>query len=389
MILVRRRAWRFRPLGVGFVTWMTGCGATSASAPRDAGSSAVDGPTTTTEASSPVEAGALDGSADSGAATPVVLADDQNSPAYLALDATNVYWTNAGTAGGATSGPVVAACAKSGCAGGPSTLWSGPYGDVGELAVQGLDGPVYWADASSRQIVQCAGGGCGGSPAAVVGAVGVPSVAADAFDLAWATSDGSVFYCARGDCPGSQVLLVPGAASGGPSAVATDASNVYWTASDTGQVMKCSKSGCAGAPTVLASNQDHPSTLVVDSTNVYWIDFGSIGAGNVPAHPTTGLVQACALGGCNAPTTLVSYPSWFGGGAIAVDATHLYWTTALASADGGQVVRCAIAGCAGSPTVLASTQTGGRPSQGLAVDDGNLYWTDRGLGEVLRLAKSP
>ena len=71
----------------------------------------------------------------------------------------------------------------------------------------------------------------------------------------------------------------------------------------------------------------------------------------------------CPLSGCSSPTALVSS----GTGAIAVDSTNVYWT----SPGSGKVLKCAIAGCGGNPTTLATGQTN---AGSIAVDSTSVYW---------------
>src|ERR1019366_8967904 len=54
---------------------------------------------------------------------------------------------------------------------------------------------------------------------------------------------------------------------------------------------------------------------------------------------------------------------------------------------GGGVYKCPVAGCASTPTTLANGLFGG-PADGLALDAGNVYWTDSGLGTVNKISKS-
>jgi hypothetical protein len=80
-----------------------------------------------------------------------------------------------------------------------------------------------------------------------------------------------------------------------------------------------------GSTTTLASGQDGPSEIAVDSTSVYWTNYG---AGTAMA----GTVMKVPLGG-GSPTTLASGQTRPYG--IAVDSTSVYWTMVGDSADGG------------------------------------------------------
>ena len=73
------------------------------------------------------------------------------------------------------------------------------------------------------------------------------------------------------------------------------------------------------------------------------------------------------------------------GPSIAVDGTDVYWSTEDGSGRFGQIVRCSIGGCCGSPTPIAGTAPAPykTASTGLAVDSTRVYWSDRGRGEVM------
>jgi hypothetical protein len=161
--------------------------------------------------------------------------------------------------------------------------------------------------------------------------------------------------CLGGVCQNSicePVVLASG--QNVPSAIAVDSTSVYWvnlgTGTNDGAIVKCAIGGCGNSPTVLASGQASPLTLVVSSAGVFWIDSGA-------GQANEGAVFGCANNGCNNnPTTLASgqnYPT-----AIAADATNVYWVNSgtydTTGSQNGSVVRCAASGCNGNPTAIAS-----------------------------------
>ena len=90
-------------------------------------------------------------------------------------------------------------------------------------------------------------------------------------------------------CTGVCVTLASG--QNGPWDIAVDSTSAYWTDTASGTVMKVPLDG--GTPVTLASNQDGPGDIAVDAVSVYWTN------GN------GGTVMKVPLGG-GTPTTLVS-----------------------------------------------------------------------------------
>jgi hypothetical protein len=210
----------------------------------------------------------------------------------------------------------------------------------------------------------------GGHPTAL----GVDAIAVDGTNLYWTDyDDGWVMSCSKSACT-LPTLLIGGQAN--PYGIAIDKTNIYWTNLG-GQVMQCPIAGCGDHATVLASGQNMPTFITVDATDVYWTNSGTTGCvrvNNCPPMPVMsgsgGQVVKCAIGGCGgAPTVLAADASDPTG--IAVDAANVYWTDFLS----GQVMECAVGGCSGQPTVLASGQSA---PYAIAVDGASVYWTNWG-----------
>lgn len=112
-----------------------------------------------------------------------VLATGQGSPGALALDETSVYWANA-------SPPAILKCDKRGCGDALIVLAKGTWPPVGRLVLH--DGDLYWGGRSV--IYKCAG---------------------------------RIGKCAVAGCNESATLVQDYVS--GPSGIAVDDANVYWT----------------------------------------------------------------------------------------------------------------------------------------------------------------
>ncbi len=313
---------------------------------------------------------------------PRLLASGQQSPTSIALANGNAYWVNDTYA--KYGGGGIIECATTGCDN-AVTLLAQDF--PSQLAVDRMD--IYWATTAAYSNVpsvqRCSLSGC--MPAeAITGHEGCPvHLAIDSTSIYWTngapaaatprcSTPGQVTKCPLTGCGSSATLVAAGQAS--PSAIAVDASSVYWANVDDGTIVSCPLSGC-GAPMVLAKGPPGPRGLAIDGLNIYW------------TNPMAGTVNKCALTGCNAATLLATdqnFPD-----AITVDASAVYFTTTggdLVDEIGvGSVVRCPLDGCGAGgsrPQVLGSGQKGPRS---IAVDATSVYWTNMDDGTVIRVQK--
>ena len=141
--------------------------------------------------------------------------------------------------------------------------------------------------------------------------------------------------CSLQHCNGEPTGLAAGRQSGQAGqtqvVIAVDAANLYWSdatplsdaVGSPWNLFRCPIGGCGGEPTAVLPGV--PLTFAASGGSVYWVDHQDI--------------EGCSLSGCTSPRTLASGSAPFTG-AIAADATSLYWTDGL-----GNLFRCAIAAC--------------------------------------------
>jgi hypothetical protein len=96
------------------------------------------------------------------------------------------------------------------------------------------------------------------------------------------------------------------------------------------------------------------------------------------ACPST-CAGACCAGVCTGGLCLTKLASAEGTGPIALDSTAVYWMSGGTTPNGfndAAVLKCAIGGCGGKPTVIAAGNSACVPSCAIAVGASAVYWAD-------------
>lgn len=233
------------------------------------------------------------------------------NPAWLRVDATNVYWTSEGEI---RSVPL---------AGGASSTLATGLGLIGDIRVDGSQ--LYFSTNQGISSVSVTGG----TVSLLVTAVGdVGLFAKDASSFYWVgKSDGSVRAVPVGG--GTPTILATGPTSPQSAyAIEVSSSAVYWAVlwASTAEVLSVPIAG--GSPTTLASmSQSTTTAFAIDDANAYFV------ASGIKKVPLAGGTVS------SLPDPLPNSGSWIYG--IALDSTSAYWTTAdlFAMAPKGRIIK--------------------------------------------------
>lgn len=300
--------------------------------------------------------------------------------------------TNDGGGIGSSGGIATATTPTGGASGAPGSCPLGTAkssGSVNAMTDNNMTGACD--DVLCAKVAPPSTGGCTASGCQVVlaGCQGNAwSIAADGASVYWTTSGGNGYLGTVMKVPlggGVPTTLASGLTH--PSAIAVDASSVYWTDDHDGTVTKVPLSG--GAPSTIVSGQVGVQFIALDASAIYFAVGGralmktSLDGGvpttlfsgqvNGMAPDATGIyfTTSTALMKVSLDGTITStlasgltYP-----GHVAVDAGNVYYTTSDA------LMKMPRTGT-GTPTTLAFISE--YQTDGIAVNDANVYWIELG-----------
>ena len=265
----------------------------------------------------------------------------------IAVDASSIYCTGDGLVGD-TSGGTIMRVSKTG--GDPVVLVS-KQDEPGSIAVD--DKNIYWVTTTNLM-------------KAALDGKDVTRLVASQDILSDVTLDASnVYFTAvpKTRSNAGKVLKLPktggrpvtlASAQNDPGSLALESGALYWTGR--AQIWKLPLAG--GAPAVLVSSEPDLTDMAVDSANVYWMTW-------THTNSTLTIKQMPLSGG--APRVLVSRADSYSG-ILTVAGRYVYWTTRY-----DEVNRTPVGG---GPTEVLNTETMYFDAFDLAVDDSSVYWTD-------------
>lgn len=284
-----------------------GCGSGSSSSSASAG-----GRDAAADTASPGGDGGASPDAEAGASSATTIADQQDKPYAIAIDATNLYWVTASSDG--MSGTVVEAPLGGGP---PVTLASGLSSPVG-VAVD--DTNVYVLHSQFRIDAVPKAGGSVSTVANVDGSFEFSDLVLDGSNLYWIELvTRSVMTVPT---TGGTAVTLASQIAETPSAIAVDDANVYVAAyspgASAGEILAIPQGDAGAGPKQLAAFDAQPMAIALDATNVYW------GAQGLNGMATAKAVMKMSKQG-GTPTPLGTMPSAAANGLV-VDGTSAYYS---------------------------------------------------------------
>jgi hypothetical protein len=302
-----------------------------------------------------------------GTCQPVMVAMQQENPAYITVDDAFLYWRR----GPSTSGSI-GRMRKDGMAMGAGDLIGGLNG-IGAIVSDNTR--VYYY--ANGQVASCAVPACAGGPQALAPTRPTMTLGVDIIDLAFNPARSRVFWTDQ-----AHILSVP--IGGGmlqthltgtfPStSVAVDLRFIYYVDRNPMNVVSLRKRTAVDPPALgilveFPAAAALPRQLAVTPNRLLWVSNGAVSALPLPEPAGTAVPPPLAGG---SPIR------------IAIEGNQVFWTD-FVSPSMGRVLSCPTVGCRPSPVVVATFSCG--PGF-IAADAQTVYWTCPTAGLVMKVAR--
>jgi hypothetical protein len=283
----------------------------------------------------------------------------------------------------------------------PTPITLGPGAGAWGIAVDATS--VYWTEAGAVKKVAIGGGTV---TTVATGLASPQGIAVDATSVYFAENSLSGTLQKVPLAGGAAVTLASGLVQ--VTAIAVDATSVYWVENQqVGTLKKVLVGG--GTVTTLASSLYWPVGVAVDASAVYWTDSsGSVKKTGLNGGIVTALATGTGVGLLALDATSVYFPSSYGiakvgksGGiatvfasgqpnmayGIAVDGSNVYWVeqATMMSIQDGAVKKVPLAG--GAVVTVTTLASGLASPKCIAVDGSNVYWTETAGPSPRKIAK--
>jgi hypothetical protein len=204
-------------------------------------------------------------------------------------------------------------CARDGCSG-QATVPLSNTPALGAIATNGTD--LFWTELGTSSFYRCPGATCSDAAKVTLRTSGVfaSTIAASGDNLVFVSPGDSAIYTCKDEASCAAPLKL-GSLSETEGQLTTANGVAYWTNPLDGRVQSCAITGCT-EPVDIVKGHGRPSAIAVDATNVYFRDLQTLD------------VLRCPVAGCSGdPDILALDQDATGAPRIVLDADYIYWTT--------------------------------------------------------------
>jgi hypothetical protein len=177
----------------------------------------------------------------------------------------------------------------------------GAIGSAGGMAVDATN--LYWTDPGMQTVLEMPKGG-GIVITLATGQANATGIAVDPTHVYWIANGGvesaPIESAGVTSVPPPVVLASTTTNTAGPTPIAVQAGTVYWADYQNGQILSIAAGG--GTASTIATSQPNPTALTADSKAVYWTN--NVAGGNLVKQELSGGASVTMVTGLPQPTAL-------------------------------------------------------------------------------------